>query len=143
MPTPSNLQFDSQVFDFAFHPTEDIIVAGLITGNLEWYLKSTDPFRSRLACSTNFQLAIVTAWKKMLNCGESDQPRSQSEDWNTITMALVRIIVSRVKQVDNVDSNFYFALVVLYSISKDKSITAIDSTSGVTKIKLAGAHEYV
>jgi hypothetical protein len=79
----------------------------------------------------------------MLNCGESDQPRSQSEDWNTITMALVRIIVSRVKQVDNVDSNFYFALVVLYSISKDKSITAIDSTSGVTKIKLAGAHEYV
>jgi hypothetical protein len=38
---------------------------------------------------------------------------------------------------------FYFALVVLYSISKDKSITAIDSTSGATKIKLAGAHEYV
>jgi hypothetical protein len=108
MPTPSNLQFDSQVFDFAFHPTEDIIVAGLITGDLEWYLKSTDSFRFRLACCTNSQLAIVTAWKKMLNCGESDQPKSQSEGWNTITMAQVRIIVSRVKQADNVDSDFLF-----------------------------------
>jgi hypothetical protein len=35
MPVPANIQFDNQVFDFAFHPTEDIVTAGLITGHIE------------------------------------------------------------------------------------------------------------
>jgi hypothetical protein len=36
MSTPAKLQFDDQVFDFAFHPSEDVIAAGLITGDIHW-----------------------------------------------------------------------------------------------------------
>jgi len=98
MPTPSNLQFDSQVFDFAFHPKEDIIAAGLITGHIECF---------RYNLEEN-----VKVWQ--------ERPSKKS----------VRGL------------EFSHDGSVLYSISKDKSITAIDASTGSTRLKLAGAHDH-
>lgn len=33
----AKLHFNSHVFDFALHPSNHIAVAGLITGDIEWY----------------------------------------------------------------------------------------------------------
>ncbi|CAM0136757.1 WD repeat-containing protein jip5 [Umbelopsis sp. WA50703] len=97
MPVPANIQFDNQVFDFAFHPTEDIVTAGLITGHIESY---------RYGLEENENL-----WKQRL------------------TKKSIRGLEY------NIDGS------VLYSISKDKSISAIDSSTGATKLKLTDAHE--
>lgn len=90
MPTPSNLQFDSQVFDFAFHPKEDIIAAGLITGHIEWYVMCD--FSFHIFCAFGLPpVAFDTTWKRMLKFGKSDLPKNQSEDWNSVMTAQVCI----------------------------------------------------
>ncbi|KAI8583448.1 hypothetical protein K450DRAFT_223741 [Umbelopsis ramanniana AG] len=97
MSTPANLQFDDQVFDFAFHPNEDVIAAGLITGDIHCY---------RYGLEENVKLWSERPGKKSIRGLEY-----------------------------NADGS------VLYSISKDKSITAIDAAVGTTKLKLSAAHE--
>ncbi|KAG2172452.1 hypothetical protein INT44_006625 [Umbelopsis vinacea] len=97
MPKPANLQFDDQVFDFAFHPNEDVIAAGLITGDIHCY---------RYGLEENVKLWSERPGKKSIRGLEYNSDGS-----------------------------------VLYSISKDKSITAIDAAVGTTKLKLAAAHE--
>ncbi|KAG2180815.1 hypothetical protein INT43_008394 [Umbelopsis isabellina] len=97
MPVPEVIKFDNQVFDFAFHPTEDIVTAGLITGHIESY---------RYGLEGNENL-----WKQRLSK----------------------------KSIRGLEYNIDGSM--LYSISKDKSISAIDSITGATKLKLADAHE--
>lgn len=35
---PDPIEFDNQIFDLAFHPSENIVATGLITGEVFWYL---------------------------------------------------------------------------------------------------------
>lgn len=35
---PKPIEFKDHIFDFSFHPVENIIVAGLINGQVQWYL---------------------------------------------------------------------------------------------------------
>ena len=61
---PPNIKFKSVVFDAAFHPTEDIIAVGLVTG----YLKMFAPQHTRRTFF--FSLARLTS-----------PPRPQIQAW--------------------------------------------------------------
>lgn len=36
---PEPITFKEHIFDFSFHPSNDIVAVGLINGQVQWYIK--------------------------------------------------------------------------------------------------------
>ncbi|SAM01719.1 hypothetical protein [Absidia glauca] len=102
---PDPIPFTDAIFDFCFHPTQQLVVAGLITGSLYWLSISHHSYR------------YTTEENSLLWSTQVSKKSCRGVEFNP-------------------DGS------VLMSISRDKSIQTLDSSTGRLLMKIPKAHRY-